>query len=115
MIFSASLISFQMINKNLVFIPFLTYLFIILVHYYSQNENKNIKKFEKLSDFIVDTQKIKLNIIENQKNKKRILLNVLIYMVMPYFPIIYALGTCKYIGSDSLLIAYCIGNLFCSI
>jgi Ca2+/Na+ antiporter len=107
----ASLVSFKWVNEKMMIFSFLAYISIILVQYYSYEEEKDVKKIEKLSDFIVDTNKINLNIIENQKNKKKTLLNVLIFIVMPYFPILYTLGALKYIDSDTLLIGYCIGSL----
>jgi hypothetical protein len=109
-VLNGALVSFQLVPYASILISVLSYftmVFIQICKKYSQPRNKAEEKQNNLESFF------------DFDDKKNTSLNLMIFFVMPFFPISYLLGFIKVLDSNNLLIAYCIGSLlgkgvFCS-
>ena len=112
---------FSWIPYEMIAFVFASYFAVAIIHCFGlfnnlhfsnfNNDSKNIQMKDESNLFTVFS--------EEQSNKKQSLLNLLIFVVMPYFPIVYLLGILKVLNGNNQLIAYCIGSvigkgLFCS-
>jgi hypothetical protein len=120
-VLNAALVSFQIFHFAAILISVLSYSAMIYIQFneqfkQSRKQENEVNKYNNNNNNNNNTSSI---IFFDLDNKKNIALNLLIFLVMPYFPIIYFLGYLKVLDSNNLLISYCIGSLlgkgvFCS-
>jgi ABC-type multidrug transport system fused ATPase/permease subunit len=114
MLSSIGLVSYKLVPSTMIFLAFMAYFALVTVHFNNNNSNliSNEEKLMKdLEAYFDDKRKLSEEMKNVQKDNKCILLNMLIYAVMPYFPIIYLLAYLNIIDSENTLICYSIGSL----
>jgi hypothetical protein len=122
MILIGAIVSFQLVDESTIVISFLCYVCIILLHLANQyiyNKKNNAELTANFNELIDDRKILFSKLIAKQYQKRVTLLNVLIFVVMLWFPVVYLLATFKNIDNDQILMAYGIGSLigkvlFCS-
>jgi hypothetical protein len=122
MIFVGAMVAFQLVHESKIIVSFLCYFGLVLLHLieqYSHILTYDAKITENFTEFMNNKKTLFSSLIKKQHDKKTTLLNILLYAVMPYFPIVYLLGFLEFFDNEQFLVAYGVGSLigkiiFCS-